>query len=168
MIPRMKILVGLLCALLMAASIAGASSGDIVVGEIEFDQPTVHTIGLSLPILSGDHNFNATVLVSYRRMGAASWNEALPLQRVRTDTLSHRDPTPFAIGEQFAGSIFDLPADTAYEVALKIADPDGGDAERRGVVRTRSVPADGPGVPHLVSVNSDDELGAALSVAKSG
>ncbi len=168
MIPRMKILVGLLCALLMAASVSGASSDDIVVGEIEFDQPTIHTIGLSLPVLSGDQNFNARARLSYRPVGSSSWNEALPLQRVRTDTLSHRDSTPFPVGEQFAGSIFDLQPDTAYEVALNIADPDGGDAERRGVVRTRFVPPDGPSVPHIVSVNSDDELGAALSAAKPG
>jgi len=152
----------------MAVSIAAASSDGIVVGEIEFDQPTIQTIGLSLPIVSGDHNFNATAVVAYRPLGADSWKIALPLQRVRTDTLSRRDPTPFPIAEQFAGSIFDLEANTGYEVSIEIADPDGGNAVRRGVVRTRSVPLSGPSIPRTVNVHSDDELGQALSAAKPG
>lgn len=40
------------------------------VGDIEFDPSTIHTVGLSLPVLSGDEDFDASVSVSYRPVGA--------------------------------------------------------------------------------------------------
>lgn len=137
------------------------------VDEMEFDPPTLHTIGVSLPILTGDEDFNAVVLVSYREAGG-SWKEALPLQRVRTDTLPRPVPTPFPIAEQFAGSLFDLQPDTAYDVQLEIRDPDGGSVTKVGTVRTRGLPSEAPASPRMVPVDSDESLAAALSHAKPG
>lgn len=138
------------------------------VGEIEFDPPTIHTIGLSLPVIRGDEDFDAAVRVSYRPVGSPSWKEALPLQRVRTKTLSKPDPTPFPIAEQFAGSIFGLEADRSYEVKLDIADPDGARGTKSGTIRTRALPPDGPASPHLLTVQSAQALTQALSAAKPG
>jgi hypothetical protein len=150
------------------AWLATISPHPIVVGSIEFDPPTIHTVGVSLPILEGDEDFNASVLVSYRRVGYQDWHQALRLQRVRTDLLSRAVPTRFVVAEQFAGSIFDLEAGTEYEVSLAIDDPEGGKATRTGTVRTRSVPLDGPSSPHIVSVNSDRGLATALAQAQPG
>jgi hypothetical protein len=138
------------------------------VGEVQFDPPTLHTIGLSLPVAAGDESFDAAVYVFYRPAGASTWKEALPLQRVRTKTLSRRDPTPFPIAEQFAGSIFGLEPDRSYEIKLEIADPDGPRLTKAGVIRTRPLPPDGPASPHVVPVQSARQLSDALAAAKPG
>ena len=140
----------------------------IAVGEVEIDPATQHTVGLSLPILQGDEDFDATVRVAYRQLDSSSWKEALPLQRVRTDTLSRPVPTPFQIAEQFAGSIFDLSPDSGYEVRLIIEDPDGVRSMRTATVATRSVPPDLPRSPHTVDVDSNDALAMALAQAQPG
>jgi Chondroitinase B len=138
------------------------------VGEIDFDPSTIHTVGLSLPVLRGDEDFDAMVQVSYRPAGSSLWKNALPLQRVRTKTLSRPDPTPFPIAEQFAGSIFGLEADRAYELKLDIADPDGARITKMGTIRTRPLPPDNPMVAHTIPVQSSRALAEALSAAKPG
>jgi hypothetical protein len=140
----------------------------IEVGDIEFDPSTIHTIGLSLPVLGGDENYDAAVRVFYRPEGGSRWEEALPLQRVRPDTLSRAVPSAFAIPEQFAGSIFDLAPDSAYEIRLMIDDPDGGNTVRTGRAVTRRVPPAGPRSPRVVKVDSDEALATALTRARPG
>lgn len=140
----------------------------ISVGPIEFDPSTIESIGISLPVLGGDEDCDAVARVSYRELGATSWKEALPLRRVRTDLLSRAVPSVFPIAEQFAGSVFNLRPDSAYEVKLTIEDPDGGKTTRMGLVRTRGMPRDLPLSPHVVHVNSDDTLASALAHAAPG
>ena len=164
--PGMQVLVLLLssgCAWFQSLTVH-----PIAVGEIEFDPSTVQTIGLSLPVLAGDENFNASVRVLYRQLGFVAWKEALPLQRVRRDTISRTVPSRFPIAEQFAGSIFNLKAGSTYEISLNIEDPDGGNTTRTGLVSTRAGPHDRPASPHVVAVNSDQSLASALSRAKPG
>lgn len=140
----------------------------IAVGEVELDPPTLHTIGLSLPVLEGDEDLDASVRVVYRQAGSPTWKEALPLQRVRTDTLSRPVPSPFPVPEQFAGSVFDLAPDSVYEIRLTVEDPDGGSAIRTVTAATRALPVDVPGSPHIVEVGSDDALARALAQANPG
>jgi hypothetical protein len=140
----------------------------ISVGPIEFDPSTIESIGISLPILGGDEDYDAVVRVSYRVVGAPSWKAALPLQRVRPDMLSRAVPSTFPIAEQFAGSIFNLRPDSAYEVKLTIEDPDEGETTRMGLVRTRTVPRDVPLSPHVVQVDSAETLVSALAQAAPG
>ena len=140
----------------------------ISVGQVEIDPPTLETIGVALPILGGDINYNASVAVSYRRAGDANWRSALPLLRVRPDTLSDEDPSPFPVGEQFAGSIFDLTPDTDYEVMLDVRDPDGGDTTRTVTIRTRPVPLAQPTAPRAVAVATAAQLQSALANAAPG
>jgi hypothetical protein len=140
----------------------------IAVGEVELDPATPYTIGLSLPILEGDEDFDASVRVAYRHVDSPLWREALPLQRVRTDTLSRAVPTQFPIAEQFAGSIFDLRPDSAYEIRLTIEDPDGGRFVRTVEAVTRALPRATPRSPRLVDVDSNDALAAALARAEPG
>jgi hypothetical protein len=140
----------------------------IVVGQVDVDPPTLETIGVALPITSGDTNYNARVLVSYRRVGDSAWNSAMPLFRVRPETLSDEEPPPFQVPEQFAGSIFDLQPDTSYEVQLDVRDPDGGDTTRTVTVRTRPVPRAAPAAGRNVAVSTSAQLSAALSAALPG
>ena len=140
----------------------------ISVGEIEFDPPTIQTIGISLPVLGGDENFNASVRVFYRQLGFPNWKEALPLQRVRRETISRTVPSSFPIAEQFAGSIFNVQAGATYEVLLTIEDPDGVNTTRTGRVSVRQIPSDQPVAPRVVSVDSVETLAAALSSAIPG
>lgn len=140
----------------------------IAVGQIEVDPPTLETIGVALPITSGDNNYNARVLVSYRRQGETTWIPALPLIRVRPEMLSDEEPPPFQVSEQFAGSVFDLQPDTSYEVLLEVRDPDGGDTTRTAVVRTRPVPVAAPATARNVAVSTSAQLTAALAAALPG
>jgi hypothetical protein len=48
---------------------------------------------------------------------------------------------PFPLGNLFAGSVFDLEADTAYEMRLELSDPDGGSATKVVEARTRPEPS---------------------------
>ena len=140
----------------------------ITVGDIEVDPTTPHTIGLSLPILDGDQDFDASVRVAYRHVDSQTWKDALPLQRVRTDTLSQAVPSLFPIAEQFAGSIFDLSPGSTYEVRLTIEDPDGGTSTRTVRTTTRALPREAPRSPRVVLVDSDEALSNALTQAKPG
>jgi hypothetical protein len=140
----------------------------IVPGQVEIDPPTIENLGVSLPIGTSDNNHNATVTVRYRRLGDATWLDALPLFRVRPELLSDEDPTDFTVVRQFAGSIFGLDPDTEYEITLDIQDPDGGSTTRTVTARTRAVPAADPASPRAVAVSTAAQLATALNNAQPG
>jgi hypothetical protein len=89
--------------------------------------------------IAGDENRNATVEVSYRKAGSASWQDALPLLRMGGEKIFR---APYTVPDRFAGSVLDLDPDTEYEVRLTMRDPDGvsGQAVRTTSVRTRREP----------------------------
>lgn len=97
-------------------------------GELSADPPTISCVGIRWAV-SGDANRNAGGTLSYRIKG--EWKDALPLFRV--------DPAG-AVPDMFAGSVFGLPPDTEVELRARLADPDGGKAEKVVKVRTRAVP----------------------------
>ena len=70
---------GMVICLIWICSPVHAALNDIALGDIDFDPATTQTIGLSLPVLEGDRNYDARVRVSYRRVGATEWREALPV-----------------------------------------------------------------------------------------
>jgi hypothetical protein len=142
--------------------------GAIIVGDVVVDPPTLETIGVSLPILGGDTNYNAKVQVFYRKTGDSGWNEALPLMRVHPEMLSTEDVSPFTVVQQFAGSIFDLQPDTSYDVRLEVQDPDGGSTTKLISIRTRPAPLSDPITPHVVNVTNNSQLQSALSAANPG
>jgi len=142
--------------------------GAITVGNVVVDPPTLETIGVSLPISSGDTNYNAKVQVFYRKTGDTAWNEALPLMRVHPEMLSTEDVSPFTVAEQFAGSIFDLQPDTSYDLRLEVQDPDGGSTTKLVSIRTRPVPLADPATPRVVNVANASQLQSALGAANPG
>jgi hypothetical protein len=123
------------------ATVAGAQTLDAVApGDVLVEPPTLQALGLEWP-LSGDANRNATVSLRYRVKGSEAWREGLPLLRIGGEETKYL-ALDFTAPAMFAGSVFDLEPDTAYEISLRMSDPDGvtGAAERRVEARTRREP----------------------------
>jgi hypothetical protein len=127
-----------------------------------FDRPTLTTLGVQLPI-TGDDNFNASVTVRYRKTGASTWRQALPLFRVHPE-----NTTSWTVAPQFAGSVFDLRPNTSYDVELHVVDSDGPvDQIFTLTTTTRPVPAD-PINPRVVNVNDVNGLLTAVRNSQPG
>ncbi len=94
--------------------------------------PTMENLAIEWGF-DGDDNRNASVSVAYRVMGADSWSSGMPLRYVVAGSTSGK-----SWGNRLAGSIFDLTADSEYEVKLNLTDPDGYDDEQILTVRTRA------------------------------
>lgn len=130
--------------------------------EARLDRPTLIALGVQW-LVSGDENHDASVSVRYRKVGTSTWNDALPLMRVRPEAVKDR-----VVAEQFAGSIFDLRPATTYEIELHATDADGSvDETRTLTATTRALPTD-PVTPHVVAVSTAAELHAALAAAQAG
>src|SRR5512143_700792 len=98
-----------------------AHADDVLhVGTPVLDPPTITALGVSLPI-TGDDNFTAAVSVRYREAGTTAWHDGPPLMHVHA-----ADVTELTVTPQFAGSIFDLRPDTAYEIERHAVAADGG------------------------------------------
>lgn len=150
------------------SNVASAVRAAIAVGPVIADPPTLETLGVSVPIYDGDTNYNAQARTYYRVAGEVVWKEALPLLRTRPEYFTDEDPSPFAVAELFAGSIFDLLPNTAYEVRIEIEDPDGGGVTRQLTARTRAPPPLNPATPRTVNVSTLAQLTSALSAALPG
>lgn len=104
-------------------------------GRISAPYPTVNGITLEWRI-EGDEDNDGAVNVRYRRVGTARWNEAMGLKRVPAGRNAG-----YCWPNKHSGSIFDLAADTRYEIELSLDDPDNGSETVRGVrARTRAEP----------------------------
>lgn len=142
------------------------------ISPVQLDRPTLISLGVKLPI-TGDDNLNASVTVNYRLSGSTTWKQALSLFRVHPEVVTQETVTP-----NLAGSIFDLRANTAYDIQLTISDPDG-IVDQNNVnlgtqtlvtltgVATRAVPGD-PATPRIVNVTTAAQLTSALSAAQPG
>lgn len=109
-------------------------------GEATLEAPTFHSLGLRW-MIEGDANKNAKVSLDYRKAGSPKWSAVLPLFRVE----GQKCQPPLREGKTlFAGSVFDLQPGTAYELRMKLTDPDGGDAEKDLKCATRAEPAVDP------------------------
>ena len=155
---------------LLGAVLCGASvhADDFLhVTEIRVDRPTLHAIGIQVLIV-GDDDFDSRMNMRARPIGAPEWRDAPPLFRVRPEYISA--PGRAAVSAQFAGSIFDLQADTSYEVELRIVDPDAAVPvpTQRISVRTRAVPMAEAPEPCVVRVANAEQLQKALSKAHAG
>jgi hypothetical protein len=96
--------------------------------------------------IDGDDNRNATVSVSYRKKTEQAWKEGLPLLRIGNERINE-NALQYMTPNGFAGSIFELDPDTAYECRFVMKDPDGvqGTTEQIVTVRTRAEPTPAPG-----------------------
>ncbi len=156
-----------LCGLSALAAVAHArpaqADNTLHVDLAKLDPPTVITLGVQL-LVTGDDNFNATVMTRYRRTGTTTWRDALPLFRVHPANVAG-----YTVAAQFAGSIFDLLPDTPYDIELHAKDPDGNvDQVIMLPGRTRPVPLGDPLTPRAVSATNATSLRAALAAAQAG
>lgn len=149
----------LAAAILLVADTARA--GDVLtVLDVVVDPPTLHTLGVQV-LIADDDDRDATVGVRVRELGASAWQDALPLLRVRPETVF------VSVPQQFAGSVFDREPATDYEVELHLLDPDGVDTTMVVMAGTRPLPAD-PQAPVDVPVADVPALQAALAAAQPG
>jgi len=118
-------------------------------GEPEPEPATWHSLGIRWPV-RGDANATAGIAVQYRQRGVTAWKSALPLSRIDPEASSDENRVPG--GWLFAGSIVDLTPETEYEVALSLADADGGSTQRVLLLRTGGEPREPAGmrVRHVV------------------
>jgi hypothetical protein len=127
-------------------------------GEFVIEPPTLIHLGFEWHI-DGDTNRNARVDVSFRKAGDGAWMEGLALLRLQHERVTQPNVFNLVSPNMFAGTIFDLEPDTAYEARFVLTDPDGingpaADATKSVTVRTRPepVPAQGGKVYHVYPV----------------
>lgn len=151
---------------------AAHAADQIQVGTVVLDPPTLNCLGIVVPITAGDDDHDAQASIRFRKQGTPTWNDALPLLRVRPETVGSESPPgdyglPLPI-EQFAGSIFGLEAGAPYEIQVTVTDPDGGDRTQTVTGVTRSAPRFLPANAVMVPVANDSQLSNALAVAAPG
>lgn len=132
-------------------------------GAITTPYPTLENLSLEWAV-SGDSNANGLVNVRYRELGAQMWTPGLSLRRVPAGTYAG-----FSWDDKHAGSVFGLRADTTYEIALTLSDPDNVAspvAEHIITAKTRAEPSD-PAHPQPKSV-TPATFAAAAAAAKPG
>jgi hypothetical protein len=128
-----------------------APTNTVKAGELVIDPPTLINLGFEW-VIKGDDNRNARVDVAYRKKGDAMWKTAMPLLRLQHERVYQGEGVfNVEMPNMFAGSIFDLEENTAYDVRLTLSDPDGGSAVRTVTVKTRAepMPATGGHVYHV-------------------
>ncbi len=130
-----------LAALGFAANATAQSAQAATAGELVVEPPTLISLGFEWYI-EGDADRDAAVAVAYRRADERDWRESLPLLRVQNERTYYVETLYYTAPNMFAGSMFELEEDTAYEVRFTLTDPDGvaGQAQRVVNVRTRAEP----------------------------
>jgi hypothetical protein len=176
-----------------ASPVSGASTGERAapqaagaraLGDPVLEAPTLRSLGVYW-IVDGDENRNARIEVAYRKAGTAAWKKGPALFRVERD--AHRAEGAATAGKMvvpddaslFAGSLLLLAPNTAYEIRLRLADPDGGTLQKLLTGRTIAEPLAPPNPPrfHVVPGNGGGTgaprdpfrgLAAAQAAAKPG
>ena len=117
------------------------SADPIRPGELIVEPPTLISLGFEWYV-EGDENRNASVAVDFKRADATDWQAGLPLLRINGERTVLLDSLDYTAPNMFAGSLFDLAPDTAYQVRFTMSDSDGvfGSREEVVEVRTRAEP----------------------------
>lgn len=167
---RFRLTSAALSVLLLVQPASAANA--IQTGGLQIDPPTSCCLGVLLPILGGDDDYDAIATLEYRQSGALDWLPALPLLRIRPETSSIETPPDYYgfpyPDEGFAGSVLGLAPDTAYELRVVVSDPDGGGSTIETLAVTAGPPVEHPLTPNRVAVTTRAELVAALAGALPG
>lgn len=94
-------------------------------GLIHTDPTQIH-MGVRWQV-DGDTNRDATCQVRFRKVGTPQWRMGLDLVRTHPDL---HGQAAVRQDNRFAGSLFFLETNTAYEIELTIDDPDGGGTQQ--------------------------------------
>lgn len=153
----MRFLLTFLCVLIPTLSCAQNAS---VPGVPHSPYPTMNHLTIEWPI-AGDDNLNSTVGVRYRITGTTPWLPALPLRRIPAGSNQG-----YNWSNRHSGSLFNLAADTSYEVELAYQDPDGGNRQEIISASTRAYPTY-PSNPNLRQA-TPGTLNSILNTAQPG
>ena len=136
------------------------------VGTIQLDYQTTGALGVFVPLLDGDKNYDSSAEVWYRAEGASSWQPAMDLLRIRPELNQAGQESP----EGYAGSIFGLDPGQRYEIKVEVSDADGvqGTQMQSLTAATKDVPARDPANATVVDVYDAAGLQAALNSAAPG
>lgn len=129
----------ILAALLALAAPASAQNASTV-GTLSL-YPTLQNVGVRLTY-GGDANRNATARIEWRPAGGGSWRAGANLTRIS--------------GSRWAGSVFWLNENTAYDVRAVIDDPDGGGSATALTTTRGKLPATPSGTTYWVATNGND------------
>ena len=125
-------------------------------GEISTPFPTITHLAVEWQI-EGDDDLDAVCEMKFRQVGASEWRDGMPLRRVPAGS-SQKTSQPFTWTNRLSGSVFDLEPGTAYEIELKLHDPDGGEATKIVKAATRPDPVANAGA--VIKNGSKAELNA--------
>ena len=159
-----------LCVMGGYSHVHGADALGVTAGELYVEPPTLINLGFEW-VIEGDQNRNASVEVSYRRVGSTAWLAALPLMRLNGERIKQGQQIDVTAPNMFAGSILDLEPATEYEARFVMKDADGvtGQASKTVRIRTRPepVPSTGGKTYHVSSDYNGfrPNAGAAVSFA---
>jgi len=128
----------LLFSLAVSASAQSSAADRVTPGELVIDPPTLINLGFEW-LIEGDANRNASVAVSYRRVGDATWTEGMPLLRLQGERIVQPNSWNLVVPNMFAGSILDLEPGTPYEARFLLTDPDGVQGPASAATRTVTV-----------------------------
>jgi hypothetical protein len=124
--------------LVLSACAALAQSNAVNAGRFHVEHPTLLNLGFEWSI-EGDANRNATVAVQYRKTGAATWRQGLPLMRIGGENVyRRRENLDYTVPHGFAGSILNLEPGTEYECQFKMSDPDGASGTTTQIVKVKT------------------------------
>jgi hypothetical protein len=126
------------------------------------DLPTLTSIGVQVTY-AGDDNRNASGAFRYRAANTTEWLQALPLFRVRPETVAGR-----SVPRQLSGSVLDVRPDTSYQVEVVVQDPDGGGSTLTATIHTLPIPPANPAAPRPISVTDVAGLNNALRTVRAG
>ena len=105
------------CAGIMFERVAAAPSDTSVTpGEFVVEHPTLINLGFEWQI-DGDANRNASVDVSFRKVGETAWRKGLPLARIQNERTYWANVFDLVAPNMFAGSILDLEPGAAYDAS---------------------------------------------------
>lgn len=104
-------------------------------GEITTPYPTITNLAVEWQI-KGDDDLDAICEMRFRKAGESTWSHGVPLRRVPAGSSQKTNPI-VTWTNRLSGSVFDLESGTAYEIEVKLHDPDGGDATQIVKASTR-------------------------------
>ncbi len=105
-------------------AVAAASAQNAVTPGLVYTESSLVNIGVNWSI-AGDDDLDARCSIRFRRTGETSWRPGLDLMRTHTNLYGYANDRP---DNRFAGSVFFLEREAAYELELTLIDPDGGSA----------------------------------------
>lgn len=116
-------------------TLANTSGAATTPGTAVSPYPTIRHLSIEWPI-SGDNDEDGVVSVRYRQKGNSAWKKGMDLFRVPAGSNEG-----FSWKNKHSGSLFNLAANTEYDIELTLDDPDNGSTIVQTLnARTRAVP----------------------------